>query len=60
MMGDQLAVDMVIEEIKAVQSAVVGDLMHQLSIQRAINRQQEDVIISLRRTIEELTPKTEE
>ena len=53
-MEEQLSIDKVMEEIKVVQSNVVGDLMHQLSIQRAINRQQEDMIITLRKRIEGL------
>lgn len=45
----------ILEEAKAVNSAVVGDLMEQLIIQRAINRQQEQTIIMLRSRIEVLT-----
>ena len=57
---EQLSIDKVLEEIKAVQSGILGDLMHQLSIQRAINRQQDETIVILRDRIKEMTSKTEE
>lgn len=49
--------DVLIEEIKAVSSTLIGDLMSQIAIQRAINRHQEQTIIILRKRVEELTAK---
>lgn len=56
-MNEPLSTELLIEESKIVQSQVVGDLMQQIAIQRTINRQQEQIIHSLRSRIEELLKK---
>ena len=43
-----------IEEMKAVYSQTIGDLLQQIALQRTVNRQQDSDIELLRKRIEEL------
>lgn len=52
------AEDVLIEQ-RSVSTALIGDLVSQLAMQRAINRSQEEELMILRRTVEEQAQRIE-